>query len=93
MTPEGKVKQRVKKLLDNAREMYYYMPVQTGRGARTLDFIGCHKGEFFSIETKAPGKKPTALQEYTARRMREAGGRVFVIDEDMGKLELWLLSR
>jgi hypothetical protein len=90
VTPEGRVKSRVKKLLDSTSEIYYFMPVQRGLGARTLDYLGCHKGAFFAIETKAPGKKPTPLQDNTARKMWEAGARTFVIDGDIGELEEWL---
>ena len=32
------------------------------------------------VEFKAPGKKPTALQEHTHREMIEHGMRVFVVD-------------
>lgn len=34
----------------------------------------CYKGRFITIECKAPGKKPTALQEFKMRKVREAGG-------------------
>ena len=43
MTPEGKVKVKVKNLL-NAYGAYHFWPVQTGMGARTLDCLGCHNG-------------------------------------------------
>lgn len=86
---ERTVKDRVKRVL-NKYEAYYYMPVPGGYGAATLDFIGCVKGYYFSIETKAPGKKPTARQKVTITRMREAGGKVFVIDGDCSELESWL---
>ena len=28
-----------------------------------MDFLGCYRGRFFAIETKAPGKKPTLRQD------------------------------
>lgn len=92
MTPEGKVKDKVKKLLKDAGA-YYHMPVQNGMGAPTLDFIGCHYGNFFAIETKAPGKKPTGRQELTIAEMRKARGTVFVVDgteETVAPLRAWL---
>lgn len=88
-TPEGKVKNKVKKILDKYGA-YYFMPVQTGFGAATLDILACYKGEFFAIETKAPGKKPTARQELTIERMEKAGATVFVIDGDTDALERFL---
>lgn len=103
MTPEGKVKERVKKLLKKyAATTYWHMPVQNGMGNPTLDFVGCSLGRFFSIETKAPGGKLTARQVLTIKEMRAAGGTVFVIDDDgsgehggdeyqtLELLELWL---
>lgn len=92
MTPEGAVKLRVKKLLDEAK-CYHYWPVGNGMGSPTLDCLGCHHGRFFSIETKAPGKKPTPRQEGTIREMNAAGGMTFVIDGADGSydlLKMWL---
>jgi hypothetical protein len=89
MTPEAKVKVRVKAML-NEHAAYYFMPVQTGLGSRTLDFLGCHSGRFFSIETKAPGKHMTEQQLSIADRMMKSGARVFEISGDLGELEAWL---
>lgn len=83
MTPEGKVKEQVKKLL-KAHGAYYHMPMQNGMGAPSLDFICCHNGRFFAIETKAPGKKPTPRQEQTMAEIAFAGGYVFVISNQEG---------
>lgn len=79
MTPEGRVKKTVNRLLDQYT-VYRFMPVQRGLGAKTLDYLCCHKGTFFAIETKAPGKKPTALQAACMWEIGEAGGFWFVID-------------
>ncbi len=83
-TPEGRVKDRLKKALDKAfgKNCYRFMPVQTGYGAKTLDLLLCITGIFVAIETKAPGKKPTPLQETTIQTIRDAGGLVFVVDGD-----------
>lgn len=91
MTPEGKVKEKVKKLLKRLG-IYYHMPVMNGMGAPTLDFICCAGGKFVAIETKAPGKKPTARQEITIEEMEKAGGWVFVVadDDDLDRLEATL---
>ena len=79
-TPEGKVKDKVKRLLKKYG-CYQFWPVQTGYGAPTLDCLGCHNGFFFGIETKAPGKRPTPRQRLTMEDMREAQAAVFVIGE------------
>lgn len=96
ITPEGKVKKAVIKLLERFKDegLYHFMPVPSGYGESSLDFIGCFKGKFFAIETKAPGKKPSALQQRMIERMIEAGGVAFVIDgveeEHLIQLRLWL---
>ena len=106
MTPEGLIKARTKKLLAahdciSASEVgktkggagWYYMPVQAGLGVKGVpDFIGCYKGKFFSIETKAPGKRPTDLQAMQIDLIRVARGLCFVIDGDAGleMLGAWL---
>lgn len=81
MTPEGKVKRRVSTILKSyGSRVYYFMPVQGGFGASTLDYLGCAGGKFFAVETKAPGKKPTPRQQQIIQSILSAGGAVFVID-------------
>ncbi len=79
---EKRVKDAVKRLL-TAHKCYTFMPVQTGFGSATLDFIGCHKSRFFSIETKAPGQKPSPRQELIMDMMNASGAAVFVIGEEV----------
>jgi hypothetical protein len=55
------------------------MPVQTGYGAPALDFLLCVRGKFIAIETKAPGKKLTPLQETTKAQIEAAGGLVLEV--------------
>ncbi len=94
MTPEGKIKKRINAVLDRYPH-YRFMPVPTGFGKRTLDYLICVTGKFCAIEAKKPGAEPTELQRNTIRAIREAGGETFVIDGDLGldALEKWLLSR
>jgi hypothetical protein len=89
-TPEGKVKNAVKKAL-KIHGAYYHMPVQNGMGSPTLDFVGCYRGKFFAIETKAPGGKPTPRQLQTIVDMESAGAKVFVVDGNMDELNEWLV--
>lgn len=79
MTPEGKVKAKVKKLLKK-HGAYQFWPVQTGFGIKTLDCLACHRGYFIAIETKAPGKKPTDLQWVTIEQIQLARGIAMVVD-------------
>ena len=96
MTPEGKVKAAVDKILKRyAPYVHYCKPVQNGMGSPTLDYLGCAGGKFFAIETKAPGKPPTARQEITIAAIQAAGGAVFVINGDpreMNDLIDWIES-
>lgn len=92
MTPEGRVKAAVKRVL-SAHSAYYEMPVPGGYGKSGLDFTGCHRGRFFAIETKAPGKVATPRQVLRMREMEAAGGKTFEIDGNpagMRQLEEWL---
>jgi hypothetical protein len=81
MTPEAKVKARVKKILTDMGA-YYAMPQSGGYGnSGTPDFLVCYQGAFVGIECKANGNKPTALQSHHMMQIRKAGGRSFVVDE------------
>lgn len=77
MTPEGRVKKEIKQYLDSIGA-YYFMPVQTGYGAKTLDFLCCIDGWFVAIETKKPGATLTKFQELTASSMQDAGAIVII---------------
>ena len=97
MTPEGKVKAAINKILENARRthsaIWWFMPVQNGMGKASLDYIGWFRGRAFAIEAKTPGKRPTARQETTIAGMTVAGAKVFVIDgsvASLGMLTAWL---
>jgi hypothetical protein len=82
MTPEAKVKKKVKEIL-KALGAYYAMPVTGGYGVSgTPDFLVCWRGRFFGIECKANGNKPTPLQERAMQAIRHADGACIVIDEN-----------
>ena len=59
---------------------YQFWPVQFGLGDVTVDCLGCYKSQFFGIECKAAGKKPTLHQALTLNKIKAAGGLIFVID-------------
>jgi Holliday junction resolvase len=82
MTPEAKVKKRVKAILDE-QQVYHFSPMQNGMGRAGIpDIVACHGGRFIGIECKAGDNKPTALQERELNRILEAGGEAFVINEE-----------
>lgn len=81
-TPEGKVKDKIKKYLKSQR-IWYYMPVQTGWGVAGIpDFVCCWRGMFLGIETKAPGKlrNVSVHQKRIGGEIIEHGGMWVVVD-------------
>ena len=81
MTPEAKVKAKVKRVLTDIGA-YYTMPVTGGYGNSGVpDFLVCYEGKFYGIECKANGGKPTALQLKHLDDIRKAGGVALLIDE------------
>lgn len=88
MTPEGRVKEAVRKFL-RAKGVWFYQPVQNGMGQVGIpDFICCYRGIFIAIETKAPGKLSgvTANQRRVLDLIKEHGGLALVVD-DVAALE------
>ena len=80
-TPEGKVKDKVKRILKDAG-FYFFMPPMNGYGSSGVpDIIGCKDGHFLAVECKANGNVPTALQEKHLKEIVEKGGTSFVVDE------------
>jgi hypothetical protein len=84
-TPEAKVKAKLKAWL-YARKSYWFMPVQTGYGSTTLDFLACWEGQFIAYECKAEGHKLTPRQKLVARQIVNAGGHVFKVTLVNGEL-------
>lgn len=89
MTPEGRVKADVKKMLE-VYKAYAFMPATHGYGrSGVADFVCCHKGRFIAIECKAGAGRMTALQEREAQRVRDAGG-IFVLVDDTPQTLVYL---
>ncbi len=82
MTPEGKVKNKIKDYLKSLGA-WYYMPVSNGMGRSGCpDILVCYKGLFYGIECKAPGKlkNTTPNQDREIAAINAAGGLAFVAD-------------
>ena len=93
MTPEGKVKVKINKLLDGYGSLVYrFMPVQYGYGQATVDYLLCVNGAFVAVEAKPDGKKATSRQEGTLERIEAARGATFVVNDDatLGALKEFL---
>ena len=81
-TPEGKVKTKIKKILQ-LHGVYYAMPMGTGYGNSGVpDFLCCLGGKFLAVEAKANGGVPTALQHKHLDDIQKAGGAAWVVNED-----------
>lgn len=81
-TPEGYVKDAVKKILDAAR-IKYSMKTTMGYGKSGWpDFDVVFRGVYLTIETKydMDEKGPTALQRDAMKEIRESGGITLVLD-------------
>lgn len=86
-TPEKKVKDKVKKILEEYGA-YYFMPATGGFGKSGVpDIVACLRGKFIGIECKANGGKPTALQEKNLNQIMSAGGFSVLVDE--GGIEMF----
>ena len=95
MTPEGKVKNEVKKHLKD-EGIFYFMPMQNGYGLVgipdilacvpvkiTPDMVGMTIGAFMGIETKAPGKEKntTPNQKNVLKNIADCMGSAFVASD------------
>ena len=81
MTPEAKVKKKIKETLDSMGA-YFIQPIGTGFGSNGApDIIACYKGFYIGIEAKAGKGKTTALQEFNLTRIKAMGGLALVINE------------
>ncbi len=99
-TPEGRVKDAVKRWL-KARGAYYYMVVPSGYArAGVPDFLCClphpdhPHGIFLAIETKAPGKREdtSPLQQQELRAISAAKGFALVVDDvrQLDQIDEWI---
>jgi hypothetical protein len=91
MTPEGKVKTAIVKILKK-HNVYYFFPATGGYGRSGVpDIVACVNSRFVGIECKALGKKPTALQERELENIHKAGGSAIVVDPSgVDRFETWI---
>lgn len=82
-TPEGLVKTKIKKLL-NEYGALHFSPYMAGMGvAGVSDIIALYSGYYIAIEAKADAtKKPTELQKKFMQQVQANGGAALVIHKD-----------
>lgn len=87
MTPEGKIKAKINKALKTVGPIFKYMPVPTGFGRATLDYLLCYRRGFVAVEAKKDAASElTPRQMITINELLAAGARVFVV-YDQASLE------
>jgi len=81
MTPEKRVKDAVKKILDY-EGVWHFSPASNGYGRAGIpDIICCVDGRFLAIECKAGRGTTTALQEREIAAIQRANGVAVVVSE------------
>ena len=71
-----------KKVVEHAKKLGFWTRKFVSPNNRGVpDRIFAYKGRIFFIEFKAPGKKPTALQNLEHSKMFDAGLSIYVITE------------
>jgi len=81
-TPEGEIKDQVRKVLDEMGA-YYFFPAANGYGRTGIpDVIACIGGHFIGIECKAGSKQPTALQQRELDNIEKAEGTGILVNAD-----------
>jgi hypothetical protein len=94
-TPEGKIKRR----LDNVfkkHKVWYFSP-QSGPFGRAgvPDRLAIVEGRLVGVEAKADKtKKPTPLQIKCMKEIEEAGGKCFIVYDDItiGEVEAYIIN-
>jgi hypothetical protein len=83
-TPEGKVKDTIKKILGKHTPVWWFMPATGGYGKSGVpDFVVCVKGKFLAIEAKATAKSPiTSLQKKAIVEIGDAEGYATVLYDE-----------
>lgn len=77
-TPEGRVKDQIRKVLQK-NNAWYFMPVQNGMGKAGIpDFIVCYHGRLVGVEAKAPSGAATANQLRIGEEIKEHGGEYII---------------
>ena len=95
VTPEGKIKLKLDKMLKSYNKDLWYFNPQSGIFGKSgiPDKILCVNGKFIGVECKADRtKKPTALQLQCMEKISQAGGVCFVVydNETINQVKLYI---
>ena len=79
MTPEKIFENDIKRFLDMHHIWYVKYFANRNTKAGIPDILACVNGYFVAIEVKAQRGKPSALQMYNVKKIRESGGFAVVV--------------
>lgn len=80
--PEKKFEEKVKKFLKDNNCWYVKFFANRMTKSGVPDLLACVNGHFLGIELKAENGKPTELQLYNRREIRNSGGLAIVLYPD-----------
>lgn len=93
-SPESYEKSELKLFLGSfGKDCWHFSPFMKGFGKNGVpDIVACYKGQFFSIEVKREGAKPTPIQLRRMKEITDAGGHTFCGTADVVKsaIRTWL---
>jgi hypothetical protein len=89
LASQGLLVSQIKVDTDPLRNFLWYNVASALSYNGIPDMMGCYCKRFFSIETKAPGKKPSPLQAVFIALLRNHGQQVFVVDSLDRFIEEW----
>jgi len=70
----------------------WYVKVQMVATKGIPDVLICHKGLFIAVELKVGNNKATKLQQFTLDKIKEAGGNIWIVNEQNEKEFLTFLE-
>lgn len=76
--PEARIGKKIREFLESEGAYVFKIHGSPTMRAGLPDLIVCFDGNFWGIEVKQPGKKPTAIQLHEHEKIKKAGGAVIV---------------
>ncbi|UOW93113.1 VRR-Nuc domain protein [Mycobacterium phage NoShow] len=78
MQPEAKIGKKIREYLESEGAFVFKVHGGPQMMAGLPDLIVCFDGNFWGVEVKQPGQKPTARQVFVHSLIKRAGGAVIV---------------
>jgi hypothetical protein len=78
MQPEARIGKKIREYLESEGAFVFKVHGGPQMLAGLPDLIVCFDGNFWGVEVKQPGQKPSLRQLYIHRKIEKAGGAVIV---------------